>query len=79
MEALVSGKLSAVLHYSPRSAAIFVRLALGEKLAAEAGALAHIVISAETAAALAPQEARTIRVAASPDEEALLAELAALD
>jgi len=78
-EALAGGELSAALHYSPRSAAIFARLVLGNNLAAEAGALAHFVISAETAAALAPLGTATTRVAASPDEDALLAELAAFD
>ena len=78
-EALASGGLSAALHYSPRSAAIFARLALSANLVAVAGALAHFVISAETAAALAPLGALTTRVAASPDEDALLAALAAFD
>ena len=78
-KALASGELSAALHYSPRSAAIFARLALSANLVAETRALAHFVISAETAAALAPLGALTTRVAASPDEDALLAALAAFD
>jgi hypothetical protein len=44
-----------------------------------ATALAHFVISAETAAALAPLGTLTTRVAASPDEDALLEALAAFD
>ncbi len=78
-QALASRTLSAALHYSPRSAAIFARLALGENLVAETRTLPHFVISAETAAALAPLGALTTRVAASPDEDALLAALAAFD
>ena len=78
-KALAGGELSAALHYSPRSAAIFARLALGANLVAETRALAHFVISAETAAALAPLGPLTTRFAASPDEDALLAALAAFD
>ncbi|MFY9655572.1 MAG: uroporphyrinogen-III synthase [Methylocystis sp.] len=78
-KALASGELSAALHYSPRSAAIFARLVFRENLSTAASALAHFVISAETGAALAPLGMLTKRVAASPDEDALLAALAAFD
>jgi uroporphyrinogen-III synthase len=78
-EALAYGELSAALHYSPRSAAIFARLVLRDNLKTAARRLAHLAISAETAAALAPLGTLITRVAASPNEDALLAALAAFD
>jgi uroporphyrinogen-III synthase len=78
-EALASGKLSAALHYSPRSAEIFSRLVLRDQLMTAARRLAHFAISAETAAALAPLGELTARVAASPNEDALFEALAAFD
>jgi len=77
--ALAGGRVSAALHYSPRSAEIFVRLALRDEFVAAARALAHFAISAETAAALRALEAPRICIADSPDEDSLLKQLAALD
>ena len=77
--ALAQGEISAALHYSPRSAEIFVRLVERAHLASAARALAHFAISAETAAALRPMEAPRTLVADSPDEQALLRLLAAFD
>ena len=79
VEALAGGEVSAALHYSPRSAEVFARLALRDNLTAAARAFAHFAISAETAAALRPLGARRIHIAESPDEDALLKQLAALD
>ena len=78
-EGLARGELSAALHYSPRSAEIFLRLVLRDNLVTAARALAHFAISAETAAALGPLGASTTLVADSPDEDALLRRLAAFD
>jgi uroporphyrinogen-III synthase len=78
-EALARGELSAALHYSPRSAEIFVRLALRDNLVTAARALAHFAISAETADVLRALEAQRIFAADSPDEDALLSRLAGFD
>jgi uroporphyrinogen-III synthase len=60
-----------VLHFSPRSAEIFVTLARKERLESAFTALRHLCLSDATAAAL-PPGART-EVAPRPEEEALLA------
>ena len=76
-ESLARGELSAALHYSPRSAEIFVRLVLRDNLVTAARSLAHFAISTQAAAALGPLDAARMFVARSPDEDALLAGLAA--
>jgi len=68
-EALASGRLDAALHYSPRSAALLRRLAEEAGLGGALGALAHLCLSANVAAALGGAE--RIAVAAEPSEEAL--------
>jgi uroporphyrinogen-III synthase len=78
-EALTGGEISAALHYSPRSAEIFVRLAERENLLAAARALAHFALSPETAVALGAFGAATVRIAGTPDEDALLEQLAGFD
>ncbi len=78
-QALAEGGVSAALHYSPRSAEIFVRLALRADLAAATRALTHFAISAEAAAALRALEAPRICIANSPDEDALLKRLSILN
>jgi uroporphyrinogen-III synthase len=78
-EGLAHGELSAALHYSPRSAEIFLRLVLRDNLVTAARALAHFTISAETASAIGPLGASRTLVADSPDEDALLRRLAAFD
>jgi len=78
-EALAKGEISAALHYSPRSAEIFMRLVSRDNLVTAARALAHFAISAQTAAALGPLGAPELRVAATPDEDALLEALAAFE
>ncbi len=78
-EALAAGEISAALHFSPRSAEIFVRLAERENLLVAARALAHFALSPETAAALIACDTPTVRIAESPDEDALLEQLAGFD
>jgi len=74
--ALAAGEIDAVLHYSPRSAALFARLA--GRSAAQA---AHYCLSAEVAKALLqalPEMPTTrIAIASHPDEESLLSLLQA--
>lgn len=71
-EALAKGQIQAVLHYSPRSAAIFATLALAAGLGAAAARPLHACLSTAVAAALAPLRPDTVRVAASPDEKSLI-------
>ncbi|ARN80532.1 uroporphyrinogen-III synthase [Methylocystis bryophila] len=78
-KALAQGELSAALHYSPRSAEIFVRIVRRENLLTAARALRHFAISLETANALRLLGASGTLVADSPDEDALLRQLAAFD
>jgi uroporphyrinogen-III synthase len=65
----------AVLHFSPRSAEIFVTLARKERLESAFTSLRHLCLSDATAAAL-PPGARA-EIALRPEEEALLALLSA--
>ena len=71
--ALRTGGLDGALHYSPRSAAVFLRCAENSGLFAPALALAHYCLSAQVAAPLIAAGAATIRLAARPDEAALIA------
>jgi uroporphyrinogen-III synthase len=64
------GRIDAVLHFSPRSAALYVALAEKARLRAQAFEPAQIAISPHTAQALA--DARDVRVAPTPDLEGLL-------
>jgi uroporphyrinogen-III synthase len=75
LRALEEGKLDAVLHYSPRSAANFVALAERAGHAAGLRRLQHYCLSVAVAAPLEAAGATT-QVAASPDEAALLELLA---
>ncbi len=67
--ALREGRIDAVLHYSRRSAAIFLRLSDAAGL--DARASAHFCLSPDVAAAF--PDCIRVRVAAAPDEAALLA------
>src|SRR5690606_13990634 len=69
--ALASGTLDAVLHFSPRSAAIFVALAEREGLVRAAQKVRHLCISQAAAAALARLPV-TPEIAAEPREAALV-------
>lgn len=74
-KAIVEGRVDAALHYSPRGADTFVRLARAVHLGDEAMALTHVALSAEVAAPLIAAGADTVLVAEHPEEAALLAAL----
>ena len=65
------GRIDAVLLYSPRSAKIWRALAERAGLAGQAGKLAHLCLSRNVATSL--PEAWLTRVAARPEESAMLA------
>lgn len=77
-EALRSGQADAALHYSPRSAQVFLGLADQAGLAEQARALPQLALSAEIAAPLIAAGADTVLVAEHPEEAALFAALAQL-
>jgi uroporphyrinogen-III synthase len=70
-DALAAGAVDAALFFSPRSAAVF-RNGLLQIDAGLAARLTALCISAETAAALAPLAFAAVRVAARPNQDALL-------
>ena len=70
--ALADGTLHAALHYSRRSAAMFIALAQASGLAAQAAALLHLCLSHDVAAPLARLGATRILCATAPDEASLL-------
>ena len=72
-EELRQGRLDAVLLYSPRSAKIWRALVDGAGLAAAARKPVHLCLSRNVATSL--PEAWTIRIAARPEEPAMLAML----
>lgn len=74
-EALRSGQVDAALHYSPRSAQVFLDLAGKAGLAEQARALPQLALSAEIAAPLIAAGADTVLVAEHPEEAALFAAL----
>jgi uroporphyrinogen-III synthase len=74
LSSLAAGRIDAALHYSRRSAALFVDLVGEAGLAPRLRAVAHLCLSADAAGALAGLEA-TVLVAAEPNETALLAAL----
>jgi uroporphyrinogen-III synthase len=71
-----AGGLDAVLHYSRRSAAIFLDLATSAGL--DAGSLLHMAISEDAATPLRDAHLARIAVAAEPRERSVLALLDAL-
>jgi uroporphyrinogen-III synthase len=71
-QALIAGELDAVLHYSRRSAAAFLRCVDAADLRERALALTHFCLSAQVAAPLTEAGAADHRVAQRPDEDALL-------
>lgn len=73
LAAFVGGKLDAVLLYSPRSARLFRDAATGAKLTDAARKTMAVCISQATKEALSPLVFAEIRVAASPNQDALLA------
>lgn len=71
-KALASGQLGAVLVYSPRSAEIFTACAIRAGFANVCKKVDALCISTAAAAALAPLQFRTVRVAERPNEDDLL-------
>lgn len=70
--ALRTGSLEAALHYSRRSAETAVRLVAGAGLSEPFRALLHHALSADVAEPLRAAGAGRVKVAARPDEAALL-------
>jgi len=70
--ALAAGRIDAVLHYSRRTAETYLACADAAGLRAAALAPMHFCLSAEIADILRAAGAATIRVAARPEESALL-------
>jgi uroporphyrinogen-III synthase len=73
VRALEEGSLDAAVFFSPRSTGVFRECILNAHLAGACGHLAAICISNATAEALAPLSFEKIRVAARPNQDALLA------
>jgi uroporphyrinogen-III synthase len=69
--ALAEGRIGAALHYSRRSAELFLSLAEGAGLAGAIDAFPHLCLSDDVAEPLRAM-GLTVRIAASPDEPALL-------
>ncbi len=71
-EALHAGTIDAVMHFSRRSAEVFIQLVERAGLAAQAAAAQHICISTDAAHGLDRLGAKTISIAARPDAEAMI-------
>jgi uroporphyrinogen-III synthase len=76
--ALRRSEAAAALFFSPRTAATFVRLAAAAGVGDACRALAAVALSPAVAAALAALSWRTVRVAARPRQDDLLAALDAV-
>jgi uroporphyrinogen-III synthase len=74
--AIESGSLDAVLHFSYRSARVFREVVVAAGLQDACRALLMVCISAATARSLEGFPCRELRIAAAPNQEALLACLA---
>jgi len=74
LSGLAAGRIDAALHYSRRSAALFVDLIGEAGLVPQLRPVTHICLSVDAAAALVGLDV-TVRVAAEPNETALLAAL----
>jgi uroporphyrinogen-III synthase len=72
-EALAKGAVDAALFFSPRSARVFRECVSRENLTAACGGLLAVCISAATAQALEPLGFHALRIAAAPNQAALLA------
>ena len=77
LTALDEGRIGAVLHYSRRSAAIFLELLQADGF--DPAILHHIAISEDAAAPLREIDVPSVAIAAQPDEDAMLALLASED
>ena len=73
LDALAKGEIAAALHYSKRSAEIFVKLARDAGLTKALGEIDHLALSREAASPLERLLGVSIQAARRPDEESLLA------
>lgn len=73
LRALRQGEVAAALHYSKRSAEIFVKLARDAGLTKALGEIDHLALSREAASPLEPVLGGSIQAARQPEEEYLLA------
>jgi uroporphyrinogen-III synthase len=71
--ALAAGQIDGVLHFSRRSAEAYLDCARTAALLDQALAVTHYCLSAQIAEPLTAAGANTVRIAASPDETALIA------
>ncbi|MBX9774011.1 MAG: uroporphyrinogen-III synthase [Xanthobacteraceae bacterium] len=71
-DALAAGWLDGVLHFSRRSAAVYVDCAAAAAITQQALAPTHYCLSSQVAEPLAAAGAPTIRVAGSPTEAAMI-------
>lgn len=71
-----AGKIAAVLHYSRRSAEIYLRLA--EEAGLDVSRVSHVCISASAAAPLLSAGINEVLVAKAPNEEAMFGIISAL-
>jgi uroporphyrinogen-III synthase len=71
-DALAAGMIDAVLHFSRRTAAIYLGCAAGERITVRALAPAHYCLSPRVAEPLTAAGARKITVAEAPTEAALV-------
>ncbi len=72
LDALAKGEIAAALHYSKRSAEIFVKLARDAGLTKALGEIDHLALSREAASPLERLLGVSIQAARRPDEESLL-------
>ncbi|ATQ67578.1 MULTISPECIES: uroporphyrinogen-III synthase [Methylosinus] len=72
LAAMACGEIDVVLHYSARSAALFLALTQGRVEARRIEAVAHLALSADVARVLRGAGCTHVRVASSPNEDSLL-------
>lgn len=72
VDAIDAGEIDAVLHYSRRSAEIFIALATAAGILEKTRAALHVALSQEVARPLADAKIPNIGVAERPDEDHLL-------
>lgn len=76
LDAIAAGEIDAILHYSRRSAEIFLALAKAAGILEKARAALNLALSPETAQPLLQENFLNVGVAERPDEEHLLKLLA---
>ncbi|MGD9658740.1 MAG: uroporphyrinogen-III synthase, partial [Methylocystis sp.] len=72
VDAFAAGEIDAVLHYSRRSAEIFLALAAASGILEKARATLHFALSQDVAQPLVDEDILNVGVAERPDEEHLL-------